>query len=914
MPLETGHRLGHYEVEGALGEGGMGAVYLARDTRLGRAVAIKVLRPEAAGDPDLIQRLEREARVISRLSHPNICALYDVGREDDVDFLVMEYLEGETLAERLQKGPLPLSEALAIGLDVAAALDAAHQSGLVHRDLKPGNVMLTRHGAKLLDFGLAKAFLADFGAAGEDVPTLVAPDGSGGDTAGPTAIMPVTAEGMIVGTLHYMAPEQLEGQTVDARADLFAFGCILYEMVTGLRPFGGDSRAGVMAAVLHHQPPPLRQLSPASPPALERLVAVCLEKDPEERWRTAHDLALQLGWIRDESSAWRRAAPTRTAPEAPRGRRTARAAALVAAGVAAGALAVLLAGLLRSSLGPPEGTGTGPSASPPVLRFQVPLPEDTTVFFSDIRSPVAVSPDGARLALVAVEDGVPRLYVRELDGLETRRLEGTEGVFSAVFSPDGRSLLFNVNDNRLLRVAVEGGPARDLGVRPSGVGSAAWTTGDVLVFPTLRGLERLPAAGGEPEPIVLAGAPEPSAELLYKTHGPAYLPSQIPGTSRILYKANRPDGGELRATSLDPGEADKEWTVPGIRSQGRIVRPGILVYAEGQSLYGRRIDLENLALRGEPAVLADHVHHFHASGLVSFAVSEEVLIYRGGRDVERLIWVDREGREEEEVGEPADYGGARLSPRGDRLAVVVAEEIEATDVWVFDLERGVPSRFTSSGSRKSDPVWAGEERLIFTSRVERTPNIWLRRLGDPEEERLLPPDAVRFAADVSPDGRSLLFNRTDNQGDIFLLELGGQGEVVPFLATDHGEWGGRFSPDGRWIALRSGETGRPEIYLARVDRPAVRHRVSLAGGTEPRFRGDGRELFYRSLDDRVMAVDLVLGDEPEIGAPGPLFPLGGRRFGDVAPDGGRFLLVRVDEDSARAPFTVVVGWQALVPE
>ncbi len=918
MRLESGQRLGHYEVECRLGEGGMGAVYRARDTRLGRSVALKVLRADAADDPELIQRLEREARVVSRLSHPNICALYDVGREDGIDFLVMEYLEGETLGERLQRGVMPLDEILTIGLDVAAALDAAHGQGLVHRDLKPGNVMLTPHGAKLLDFGLAKAVLEDRG------PVIL----DGGDAAGPATALPMTAKGAIIGTVHYMAPEQLEGNPVDAQADLFAFGCLLYEMATLERAFAGDNLPSVMVKVLSEQPPPLRERAPGMPAVLERLVGVCLEKDPRERWSTAHDLALQLRGIRDDGSAPWRTAPTVKAPG--RRRRWLRGVFLLTAGLATLALALVLAGQWPSLGAAKETPGSvvGAASSRPVagprrvVRFQVPLPAGTIMAPSETRSAVAVSPDGKRLALVAIDSGVSRIYLRELDRLETRRLEGTDGARSVEFSPDSRSLVFNVYE-RLLRVEATGGPVRDLGVVVrQDLGRAAWTTGDVIVFSTPRGLETVPASGGEPEVVALPATPGTDSLAAGSAAGSAttaVLPSQIPGTSWILYRQLSAGGGELRVASLDPGEVsrlpasgatNRPGSLPGYRSQARIVPPGILVYAQDGALYGRRIDLETLAPRGEPAVLADRIHHFRTTGLAHFAVSEDVLAYRAGRDVEQWIWVDRQGREVGEIGEPADYGRARLSPRGDRLAVVMAEQVDVSDLWVFDLGRGIPTRFTSSGSLKRRPVWVGEERLVFTSRAERRPNLWSRRFGDPEEERLLPPDMERHAADASRDGRYVIFH---SRGDIFLLDLEESG-VTPFLATEHSEWNARFSPDGRWIAFRSNETGRQEIYLARRDRPAARYRVSPAGGDQPMFRRDGREIFYRALDDRLMAVDVELGEEPEIGAATPLFALGGLWHNDVAPDGERFLLLRVDENSRQAPVTVVVGWQALVPD
>ena len=564
MTLSAGMRLGPYEILSPLGAGGMGEVYRARDTRLDRSVAVKVLPPHQSSSPEARERFEREAKTISQLSHPNICALFDVGRQDETDFLVMELLEGETLSDRLKKGPLPLEQTLRCGVEIADALDQAHRQGIVHRDLKPGNVMLTKAGVKLLDFGLAKAI----------APLLRGADASQLETA--TAPHDLTQEGTLLGTFPYMAPEQIEGKAADTRTDIFALGAVLYEMATGKRAFVGDTRAALASAILTSEPKPMPSLRPTCPPALDRLVRTCLAKDPERRWQTAHDVGLQLAALAEDG-------PLGPAPSASSvGRR------LVPWVVAALGVAVGLGALLRPQASPP--------AVPRTVRFSVPPPPGRTFLDTVETVPLALSPDGSQLAFVARDPtGVTRLWLRPLSAMEARPLEGTEGALSSLWSPDGRSLAFFAA-GKLKRLDLPGGSALPLcDVRP-GVGlHGTWGRDGQILFASAEGeaIYRVSTAGGAPAVAVKADPSQGDTRINW--------PSFLPDGQRFFYLTRLRDGGG-QLMLAQPGKPPRP-VLPGVSSV-QYVDPGYLVFAREGTLLGQRFDFANGRVAGEPFSIA----------------------------------------------------------------------------------------------------------------------------------------------------------------------------------------------------------------------------------------------------------------------------------------------------------------------
>ena len=676
MSLATGTRLGAYEILGLIGAGGMGEVYKARDTRLERIVAIKVLPEHLSQNRERRERFEREARAVSSLNHPRICTLYDVGHDEGIDFIVMEFIEGETLAARLEKGPLSVEEALEIGAGIADGLDNAHRQGVVHRDLKPGNVMLTVPGVKILDFGLAKFATSD------PIQNVSALSGLSGL---PTQAKPLTTEGSIIGTLHYMAPEQLEGHEVDARSDIFAFGALLYEMVTGRKAFEGKSQASLISAIMSSDPPPVSQLQALSPPALDHVVRTCLAKNPNERWQTSGDVFRQLKWIREGGSQPSVAAPVGAA------RSSILIWASIAAALALGAIVGAFAWSLR------------PDAPARIVRFVATPPSAAPLDTASPDGDLAITPDGTRIVYAALHEGRRQLVVRALHELEAATLAGLgEGLRAPFISPDGNWVGY-FNDRLLRRVSILGGPPVTICTLPGGSSrGASWGRDGTIVFATgaLSGLWRVPAGGGEPEEITLTGA-------AYENH---VLPEILPGGEAVLFTVTREavgnvENNQIAVASLVDGEP--RILIPG-GSNPCYASSGHIIYGVNGTLRAVGFDLARLEVTSAPAPVLSGVVT-KAGGATNFGISDDgSLVYVAGRmggGAQRvLVWIDRNGREEVLTAEPRAYTSPRISPDGSRLALDVRDQ--ESDVWIWDFARETLSRFTFGPSVDGRPVWS----------------------------------------------------------------------------------------------------------------------------------------------------------------------------------------------------------------
>ncbi len=899
MTLAPGVRLGPYEVVGALGAGGMGEVYRATDTRLDRTVAIKVLPSHVAADPAVRERFEREARAVGGLSHPNICTLHDVGRQrpvsggtaadesaPPVDFLVMECLDGETLARRLERGALPAGEALRIAGDIAEALDAAHGRGIVHRDLKPGNVMLSSAGVKLLDFGLAR---------------LREPGAPDDDPSGAPTRAALTAEGSLLGTLQYMSPEQLDGKPVDARSDVFAFGATLYEMLTGARPFDGDGQASVIGSILKDEPAPLREVRPDLPRRLDRLVRTCLAKDPDDRWQTVRDLKRELRWLAEAGGDADEPEQTASAPADGPGLAGWR----LAVGVAAPALvAAAVSWTLKPAPAPPPAT---------VERFVIEVGEGR-----ELGDRLALSPDGRRLVYVVLEDGTSRLYLRDLDAFASAPIAGTEGLDAHLlfFSPDGRDIGFSriaAGENWTLnRIPAAGGTPREIVRVPGQLSGAVWRPDGTIVFGVLEtGLARVPAAGGDVQFLTrVSDRPDDLG------HG---NPVAVPGRDEILFEIVSGSVSEPRREQAV--YADGRVSVVGERSGfGLYLETGHWLHTtSGGALTARALDLDAGGLDGEPIrIPAEALDSLGPVVNQSFAGATRAWIRPPdeGR-LRTLTWVDRAGNEEPLPLDPALYRVARLSPDGRRIALDRGRPSER-DLWVFDIERDTLSPLFLDPGDDESPVWTPDgRRIVFTSGRDGLANLHLRAAdGTGPVERLSTSPDLQWPQSWSPDGRTLVFSRRVRTGpaaaetlDTMMMRLDADRTVAPLLATEFTESNAAVSPSGRWIAYRSDESGRNEVYVQRFPELGGRVQISTAGGTSPLWSSDGAELYYRQ--GQAMMTVAVDGSGAAFSAGQPERLFDGRylddltRNYDVAPD-GRFLMIK-QADTLRQ-IHVVVDW------
>jgi eukaryotic-like serine/threonine-protein kinase len=886
MALSTGTRLGPYEILSALGAGGMGEVYKARDGRLDRTVAIKILPQALAVDPQFRERFDREARAVSHLDHPHICALYDVGEDQGTAYLVMQYLEGETLETVLKRGALALDQALKTAVEIASALDAAHRAGIVHRDLKPGNIILTKAGAKLLDFGLAKAVP---GTASANLSMLQ------------TTPAAVTAQGTILGTYQYMAPEQIEGDEADARADIFAFGAVLYEMLTGRKAFVGRSQASLLGAILKDEAPRVSAAQPMTPPALDYLVRTCLAKDPNARFQTTHDVALQLRWIIEGGSAVGVPAPVVSKRRSRERLAWTAVAVLGTIAVAAGVVAVVH---LRERPAPVDP-----------VQFTI-APAERSAFIAP--ADFSISPDGRQIVFLASASGsagqsTAMLWVRPLATLTARALPGTEGAnwASAFWSPDGRNIGFT-SAGKLKKIDVSGGPPITLCAFSGLFSGGTWNEKNVIVFATSDGpLQKLDAAGGTPTPLIAA---DKDANDRW--------PSFLPDGQHVLYVSVKGSARELRVASL----ASAETTVVGSTDTNGVYASGHVLFVRGGALMARPFDATALRTTGEAFPVADQVSFTGNAARASMSVSATgMLAYwrGGGLAISRLTWLDRTGKSLGVVGEASTYANLSLSPDERRVAVAMTTGSPPNrDIWILDLARAdTATRLTFNPGQDADPIWSPDgSQIVFNSNRSGAWNTGYQRAADggSDDVPVVTMGRLFDSPDWSHDGRFIVFTGAgkDDTNDLWTVALQGDRKPSPFLQTPFREDSPAFSPDDRWIAYNSDASGRFEVYVRSFPGPGGQFQISRNGGWAPRWRSDGKEMFFLALDGTMMAVDVTPGKELQAGVPHALFPTrlvkgSDRHVYAVSRDGKRFLLRVDDERQELVPITVVLNWPGM---
>jgi hypothetical protein len=903
MALSVGSRIGPYEILAPIGAGGMGEVYKARDTRLERIVAVKVLPAHVSSNPDLRARFEREARALSGFQHPHICSLYDVGREGSLDFLVMEYLEGESMASRIEKGSLPLEQALSYGAQIADALDTAHRSGIVHRDLKPGNVMLTSTGAKLLDFGLAKP------------ATSLQQMAQATVTA--TRTTPLTGEGTVVGTFQYMSPEQVEGRVVDGRSDIFSLGAVLYEMLTGRRAFPGTSGLSVASAILEKEPVSIAILRPMTPAALERLVRICLAKDPNRRWSSAHDIALQLQLLGESAEDTITAAAPRPA------RRTAVAIALAAL-LTGGILAGLAARWIRPA---PEVRS--------VLRFTIPFPKDTPMELPHPSPRLAIAPDGSAIAYVSAlrswdqvassatsgddlwlstrvtegflsggAEAVTALYVRHLDQPAPERVPGGDDAIDPFFSPDSLWLGW-ISHGLMKKVLLGGGaPVTICEVATNYVGGADWAPDGFIYFAPGE-LMRVSASGGTPESVV---AVDTTKNVDYQS------PQVLPGGRAVLLtrkpvNITRYDDAVIFAYRLDTKES---VTLVEGGTAGLYLPSGHLLYARGGSIFAVPFDAANLKVLGAPVEVLRGGMLSEAAGFAALVVSANgVLAYAAGGPMQidnvELIAVSRTGAVKVLSPTPRSFADPAVSPDGQDLAVTLHAAND--DIWLFNRTRGALSRFTFAGGDNQVPIWSGDgSHVIYSRTTNNLRNLFWRKVDGGPEERLTSGDIVQFPDATTPDGKLLAFTQwTGANADIDVLPLDGAHTPRPLIATRFNEQGATFSPDGRWLAFTSDESDRNEVYIQPFGREGARTMVSTGGGNHPMWDQDGKRLYYAMGNSFMQtAFDSSRGIT---GSPTVLFSLPPHTAVLAVTAAGEFIGVRKLSESTTVPeLQVATEW------
>jgi len=859
----------------------MGEVYRARDSRLDRIVAVKVLKPELAETPGFRERFEREARAISQLTHPHICTLHDVGQADGASYLVMEYVEGERLDVRLERGALPLEQVFGVGVQIAQALEKAHRHGIVHGDLKPGNVMLTRTGVKLLDFGLARR-----------LPT---PEHLPSDSE--TQVLPMP-EAPMLGTLPYLAPEQLEGRPPDVRSDIFAFGAVLYELLAGRRAFAAESHAGIVSAIMRAEPAAIQTVRPDVMPALQRLVSVCLAKDPDERWQHAGDLARELQWVST--------AGPETPPPVASGVRSP-----IWAGLAAMlALATLVLGVILAVGG--DAAREGP------IRTSVLLPEDA-------RFPgagqiggggrFALSPDGRRIAFIAADAyGNQLLWVRPLESMVATPLPGTDGAGSPFWAPDSERLGF-VADGQLKVVSATGGggdpAARTLGPASNATGS--WSEEDLILYSPSPGspLFVIPASGGTP-PRQVTELDTGASDILHRNG------VFLPGGRQFLYVAVSARAGETtQARAVHAGSLDDPGPGRLVLESGSTVAyaEGHLLFMQGNRLMARPFDLDRLAVTGAVVPVTERIE-LTGPSTGAFAVSDDLLAYQPvSGPVSQLVWLDRQGRQVGLLGEPDDYGDVDLSPAGDRAVVSVLDLATNTrDLWIFDIARGVRTRLTLDPGDDISPAWSADgTQIAFASNRSGNYSIYVASTaGVGGAVELLANGGQNYPTSWSAD-RMLFWTFSFGSNLLFQLDPGSR-DITPFPAPFVNL--GNFSSDGHRVAYVSTESGRPEVSVMSLPEADQRWQLSATGGNWPQWRGDDQEVFFVGRDNTLMAVTLADADgtiDPRV--PVPLFvarPVGRGSFFDVSPDGERFLVNTYRGDSLSSSITILQHWSTLV--
>ena len=868
----------------------MGEVYRARDTRLDRTVAIKVLASHLASSPELKQRMEREARAISSLNHPHICQLYDIGSQDGTDFLVMEFLEGETLAERLRKGPLSLGDLLKVGIAVAEALEVAHRSGIIHRDLKPGNIMLTQGGAKLMDFGLAKPL----GLQASPAPSGTVPAFTAAPTiSGASPFSPLTTAGSIVGTIQYMSPEQIEGKEADARSDIFAFGAVLYEMAAGKRPFEGKSQISLASSILEKDPEPISTIKPQIPHTFDHVLTTCLQKNPEDRYQSAHDVKLELKWIAATPSAPTPEAVASPAPASKQGR---------LAWIAAVVLAIILGATAAILLNRP--------APVPSVRTAINPPDKTTFSLTgDEAGPPVLSPDGATLAFSATSsDGKTLLWVRPMNSLEAHALPGTEGVSFPVWSPDSRSIGFFAS-GKLKTVEVESGSVQVVCDAQVGRGGTWGPDGVILFSPTPSApMVRVSTSAGNPVPIT---------KLDPAKHTSHRWPFFLPDGKHYLYLAMHHDPSKAANNTIYYASVDGKENQPLFHSQSNaIYASGFLLFARDDQLLAQPFDPANGKLSGEPRSVARGIMNDVSTWHMDASVSNNGLLIfgSGGSSEVQLIWVDRTGKDIGTVADKlSDLQGARISPQGDRVALQINAGVN--DLWVLDFARGVRTRLTFGPVANIGPVWSPDGKWIGYACLSGGYQFSLCRKpsdGSGTEEKLFTEDHQIMPTDWSPDGKELVFERAIEAPKAQIWTLPVEGDHKPRMLLERGA-NGRLSPDGHWLVYDSVISGQTEVYVVPFDGGQGKWQVSAAGGMYPEWGRDGKEIYYMDLAGNLLAVPVKeIGDALQFGSPQTLvskWTIVNQPLFDVAPDGKKILLDRVAQQVTQ-PLTVVTNWTA----
>ncbi|HLN81922.1 MAG TPA: protein kinase, partial [Thermoanaerobaculia bacterium] len=879
-----GDLLGPYEILGPLGQGGMGEVYRARDTRLRREVAVKVLREEIANDPDSLSRFRRETHAVAALNHPNILAIHDAGEEGGLPYAVTELLDGETLADRLAAGSLPVRRAVEIAAQVADGLAAAHEKGIFHRDVKPANVFLTRDGRiKILDFGIAR-----IGA--------IAP------IANETGMVTQEASSrQLIGTVPYMSPEQLRGQPADDRSDIFALGAVLYEMLTGRKAFARAAPAETISAVLREDPMAAGEAT-GLPPVLGQLLSRCLEKEPSDRYQSARDLFLDLRAFA--------ATPTKAELAAVGARRAGPSRLAVAA---AAGLVLFLSGLFAGSrLG--RGNRATPRGATPVMDLVLPLDPPLTATVSE-RPAFALSPDGARLVYCAERDGRQRLFLRAMDRSETSALPATEDADGPFFSPDGQWVGFFAGDG-MKKIALAGGNPVVLSRVPPVTRGAVWTPQNTILYSpsNTAGLEQVSAEGGSSRGVL---APKyEGGQFAYRwpdvlAEGRALLFAVYTGGKDFddaLIALRRMDGGE-------PKIILRGGTNP------RYSPEGYILFARAGAILAAPFDGSEVT--GTPVTILRSVR-LESTGVAQFALSGDTLVYVPGTGSPahwEPVWVDRGGRAEALFEKPGDFYSPRFSPDGRQI--VFSKGDANQDIWIANLDRATLTRVTLEPSEEFDPIWSPDgSRIAYASeRRSLNPQIFSRAADGSGNETLLwkSEDPV-FPQSWSPDGTAIacLRIRDDGSSDVWILPTDGNRRPTPFLDTPFADVQPEFSPDGRWISYASNESGRFEVYVRPYPGPGGKVQVSNDGGFEPAWRRDGKELFYRS-GAKMMSVAVRPGSANPFGKPVTIFEKGGlysepnleRRLYDVAPDGTRFVMLRAIAVGSPQQLRVLTGWTEL---
>lgn len=844
MSAAPGSKLGPYEIHSLLGEGGMGQVYKALDPRLDRWVAIKTSKTGFSS------RFEREARAVAALNHPHICQIHDVGP----DYLVMELVDGAPL-----KGPLPVAKAAEYAAQILDALQAAHASGITHRDLKPANILLTKQGIKLLDFGLAKQ------ATGlkDDDATIAA----------------LTVEGQIAGTLQYMAPEQLQGKPADARSDIFSFGCVLYEMLSGTRAFGGASAASVIAAILEREPEPLR-----TTPPLDRVIRRCLAKDPEQRFQTAIDLRSALNWAAESPAQ---------APQAAEPHRRLGPAWLAA--LAFGLTAITFAVLyFRQSPAPA-----------PLVKFTVPPPNKSGFGYT------AISPDGTRIAFLAANaQGRPQAFLRSLDSLTSHAVAESDGVRDVFWSPDGKSLGFYAR-GQLKRIEASGaadGVAQLIGEAAGGLNGAVWAPdGSVLFAPSLDSIQRIPATGGTPAAFTHLNAARRESRH--------YFPVMLPDGSHFAFTVTSalPEVQGVWVASLSNPE-DRRRVLPDLTSVGFSL--GYILFARGENLMAQRFDSKSLAVTGEAEPVVAGVARFPATGFADFTVSVNgVLVVGGAVTPRRLALLDREGKVLSTVGGESMYQFVSLSPDGRRAAADTQGGSRGYQILMFDLQRNLTTPLTQRDSTGNFPVFSPDgSRVAFGSNREGVYDLYVRSAdGAGSEAPLLKDSHNKFLTDWSRDGRYLIYGDQDpvtRSSDITVLPMNGAPKPEVFFHSQFDNREARFSPDSRWVAWSANEGGGPQVFVRAFPAAGERIQISAAGGSRPHWREDGRELFYLAPGGRMMSVDLETQGALRAGPPKVLFDTAilDTLVTFAVTDNGRKFLMPVPPAEDTSPITVILNW------